>query len=343
MGGASAEMIRVGLIGLGGVGRIHFDCWRKCPDAKLVAISARDPKKLAGEWGGQDFNLGAQAAQHVDLSDLAKYAQFEDLLADANVDVVDICLPTPLHAPVALAALRAGKHVLCEKPMSLSPDECAAMERAAAESTRHLMIAHCLRYWPHYAKAKEILASGEYGRAVYANFHRTSGAPVWSGSGWFMRAEESGGVLDMHDIDAALWWFGAPAKIEATGHVRDGLPLTVDAHWHYDSGPVVHLHSAWDLNGGAFRHAFTLVLEKATLSHDLAIENGALQLIAGGKATTIPLPEPEVHQAEINDFAARIRKGESTPRISPAESRAAVEIGLEELRQITRASASRRD
>ncbi len=329
-------MIRVGLIGLGGIGRIHFDCWRKCPDAKLVAISARDPKKLAGEWDVQDFNLGEQTAQQVDLSDLAKYARFEDLIADANVDAVDICLPTPLHAPVALAALRAGKHALCEKPMSLSLDECAAMERAATEAGRHLMVAHCLRYWPHYVKAKEILDGGEYGRAVYANFQRTSGAPMWSGSGWFMRPEESGGVLDMHihDIDAALWWFGSPAKIEASGCVRDGLALTVDAHWRYDRGLLVQLHSAWDLNGGAFRHAFKLVLERATISHDLAIENGVLQLIAGGKITMIPLPEPAVHRAEINDFAARIKAGESAPRISPAESRAAVEIGLEELRQI---------
>ena len=329
-------MIRVGLIGLGGVGRIHFDCWRKCPDAQLVAISARDPKKLAGDWGTQDFNLGEQTAQQVDLSDLAKYARYEDLLADPNVGAVDICLPTLLHAPVVLAALRAGKHVLCEKPMSLSLDECTAMERAADESGKHLMIAHCLRYWPHYVKAKEILDSGEYGRAVYASFHRTSGAPVWSGSGWFMRPEESGGILDMHihDIDAALWWFGQPAKIETTGYVHNALPLTVDAHWHYDRGPVVHLHSAWDLNGGILRHAFKLVLERATLSYDLAVESGALQLIKDGKITTIPLPEPEVHQAEINDFAARLKNGEKSPRISPAESRAAVEIGLGELRQI---------
>ena len=329
-------MIRVGLIGLGGVGRIHFDAWRKCPDARLVAISARDRRKLAGDWGGQDFNLGAQAAQHVDLSDVAKYARFEDLIADANVDAVDICLPTPMHAPVSIAALRAGKHVLCEKPMSLSLDECDAMERAAAESGRHLMIAHCLRYWPHYAKAREILASGEYGRAVYASFHRESGAPVWSGSGWFMRQDESGGVLDMHihDVDAALWWFGRPAKITAAGSVHEGLPLTVDAHWHYDGGPTVHLHSAWDLNGGAFRHSFKLVLEKATLTHDLAVEGGALQLTAGGKTTAIAVAEPGVHQAEIDDFAARIAGGHAGPAITSAESRAAVEMGLEELRQI---------
>ena len=336
MGRARAEMIRVGLIGLGGIGRIHFDCWRKCPDAQLVAISARDPKKLAGEWGGQDFNLGQQTAQQVDLEGIAKYARYEDLLAGAKVDAVDICLPTPLHGSVAIAALRAGKHVLCEKPMSLSLSECRAMESAAAESGRHLMVAHCLRYWPHYRTAWEVMESGEYGQAVYANFQRTSGAPVWSGSGWFMRGEESGGVLDMHihDVDVALWWFGRPAEITAAGRVHEGLPLTVDAHWRYDGGPLVHLHSAWDLNGGAFRHSFQLVLEKATLTHDLAIEGGALRLTTAGGTTTIELPEAAVHQAEIDDFAARISRGEPVPYITPAESRAAVEIGLEELRQI---------
>jgi predicted dehydrogenase len=209
------------------------------------------------------------------------------------------------------------------------------MERTAAENGRHLMIAHCLRYSPYYMKAREIFESGEYGRAVYANFQRLSGAPVWSGDGWFMRVAESGGVLDMHihDIDAALWWFGRPAKIVAAGHVHDGLPLTVDAHWHYDGGPLVCLHSAWDLNGGAFRYSFKLVLEKATLAHDLAVENGALQLIAGGKTTTIPIPEMNLHQAEIDDFV-RVASGLGTPRISPAASRLAVEVGLEENRQI---------
>ena len=329
------KKLRAGLIGLGGVGRIHFDCWRKCPDAELVAISARDPRKLAGDWGGQEFNLGAQAAQRVDLSGVAAYADYHDLIADPNVEVVDICLPTPLHASVTIAALHAGKHVLCEKPMALSLVECTTMERAAVETGRHLMIAHCLRYWPHYAKAREVLESGEYGRAVYANFQRVSGAPVWSGDGWFMRVAESGGVLDMHihDIDAALWWFGHPSNIVAVGHVHNGLPLTVDAHWHYDAGPLVCLHSAWDLNGGAFRHAFKLVLEKATLSHDLAVEGGALQLSTDGKTTTIPVADLNVHQAEIDDFA-RVSSGNGSPRIPPAASRLAVEIGLEENRQI---------
>ena len=74
------------------------------------------------------------------------------------------------------------------------------------------MIGHCLRFWPQYVKASEIMQSGEYGRVLYAELHRFSPAPVWSDSNWYMKSEQSGGVLDMHihDIDVALWWFGRP-------------------------------------------------------------------------------------------------------------------------------------
>ena len=95
----------------------------------------------------------------------------------------------------------------------------------------------------------------------------------------------------------------------------------------------MHLHSAWDLNGGTFRYAFKLVLEKATLAHDSAVEGGALQLIADGKTTTIAIAEANVHQAEIDDFARAVSRT-GTSRVSPSDSRLAVEIGLEENRQI---------
>ena len=99
---------RIGLIGLGAMGRVHFDCWRKSAVAELAAVSARSPKMLAGDWAGKEFNIGDQAAGHVDLSGVATYLRAEDLLADPNVDAVDICMPTPLLGPLALAALRAG-------------------------------------------------------------------------------------------------------------------------------------------------------------------------------------------------------------------------------------------
>ena len=330
--------MKVGLIGLGAIGRLHFGCWRKSPGAELVAISDRNPRKLAGDWAGAEFNLGPQSEEKIDLEGVATYLDAADLIADPDVEAVDICMPTPLHAPLAIAALQAGKHVFCEKPMALSAEECRAMEVAAERAGRQLMVGHCLRYWPHYVRAREILHSGEYGAAVYASFSRSSFAPMWSGTNWYMQSAASGGVLDMHihDIDIALWWFGEPAGFSTTGYAPDGLAMMIDSTWRYGTGLTTHLHAGWDRNGGAFRHAFRLVMEKATLVYDLALEGGALQLLRNGEATTIPLEAESAHQSELDDFAACVNAGRRVERVTPAESRRAVEVGLEELQQLLR-------
>ena len=320
------------------MGRVHFDCWRQSKVATLTAISDRSPRKLAGEWGSNQFNLGDQAAGTVDLAGIATYQRAEELFADPNVDIVDICMPTLMHAPLAIAALRAGKHVFCEKPMALHIAECVAMEEASLEAGRQLMIGHCLRYWPHYVRAKEILESGEHGPAIYAKFFRTGALPLWSSGGWLMNAKESGGVLDMHihDVDVALWWFGRPKTVLAMGHEENGLPLIVDAHWSYDDGLNAHLHSAWDRNGGTFRHGFELVMEKATLSYDLAGDPNSLILIREGAAKPLPMKlKPTAYQAELDDFAKCVAEGREMTRITPEESRAAVEVGLEEMSQFS--------
>ena len=102
-------MANIGLIGLGAIGRVHFDCWRKSHTGRLVAVSDRQPKKLAGNWEGKDFNLGNQAKQQVDMSGLETYSNAADLIGYPQVDIVDICMPTPLHAPLAIAALQRGE------------------------------------------------------------------------------------------------------------------------------------------------------------------------------------------------------------------------------------------
>jgi 1,5-anhydro-D-fructose reductase (1,5-anhydro-D-mannitol-forming) len=328
-------MANIGLIGLGAIGRVHYECWRKSRAGRLVAVSDRHPGKLAGDWAGKEFNLGDQAQAQVDLSGLATYQRALDLIADPQVQIVDICMPTLMHAPLTIAALRAGKHVFCEKPMSLTVENCLEMERAAQEADRRLVIGHCLRYWPQYVKAQEILASGEYGRVIYANLFRFSPAPLWSDNDWYMKSNESGGVFDMHihDIDVALWWFGRPHGISVSGSAPKGLPMIIDAAWRYEGGPAVNIHASWDRHGGTFRHAFRIIMEKATLLHDMAIDPEALFLLRGSESTRVPIEICSAYEAELEDFAASVETGRPT-RLTPAESRLAVEIGLEELRQL---------
>jgi len=329
-------MIKVGLIGIGGMGRMHFNCYDRNPNAEVIAICDVDERKRAGDWSSIGLNVDTSKSDLVDLSGIKIYSSYEELIADADVQLVDICLPTPQHAAVAIAALRAGKDVLCEKPMAMNAGECAAMQDAVRESGRQLMIGHCLRYWPQYVKAHEIIASGEYGEVLYARFHRSGGTPLWSWNNWLTTGSQSGGaVLDMHihDVDTALWWFGRPQQIVADGLIMDDLPMTVDATWRYEKGPLVFLHGGWDNNSGPFRYAFKVVMERGTVAHDSATGNPALQ-IHSGESSEIAVEEKLAYQNEIDDFIACLVEGRPMERVTPETGRLAVETVQEELRQI---------
>ena len=330
--------IRVGLIGIGAIGRTHFGCYKNTPDAELVALCDIESRKLEGDWSRQGFNLGTQDAKREDLSALRTYTDWREIIADPNIDVIDVCLPIDIHAEVAVAALKAGKHVLCEKPMARTSAECREMEAAASESGKQLMIAHCLRYWPHYVETQKIIAGGEYGKPLYARFHRASGTPKWSYHDWLRTAERSGGsLLDMHvhDVDAALWFFGKPDGIEANGIFAGDLPTAVDAVWSYGDGLRVYLHNGWDENETPFRYSFSVSMEKGTIAFDSSSKEPKLRIYTiGSEPKIVELDSSSAYQNEIDDFTTCLRAGGAASRITLPDSRAAVEAVEEETRQL---------
>lgn len=128
-------MVRIGLLGCGFIGKVHAKAYAQIPDAKVVAVVDRDSgraKEVAEE-------LGAEVVPVVD-----------DLLSRQDIDMVDVCLPTYLHADHVIAAARAGKHVLCEKPMALSLEQADAMIEATEQAGVAFMVGHTLRFWPEY-------------------------------------------------------------------------------------------------------------------------------------------------------------------------------------------------
>src|SRR5262249_40801561 len=144
-----------------------------------AAIHTRDPRKLAGDWRGVRGNFGP-AGTVMDLGKVKRYDRFDDLLADPNIDLVDICTPTNLHELMALAALKAGKHVLGEKAIALETRGADAMVKAARKAGKLLMVAHVLPFVPEFAFADEAIRSGEYGRLLGAHFTRVISRPDWS-------------------------------------------------------------------------------------------------------------------------------------------------------------------
>src|SRR5580704_16647313 len=112
-------MVNIGVVGIGFMGMIHYMAYQKVAGARVVALCSRDPKKLAGDWTGIQGNFGPRGTQ-MDLTGAALYREFGELLADPRVDLVDLCVPNDAHAPMAIQALQAGKHVLVEKPIALT-------------------------------------------------------------------------------------------------------------------------------------------------------------------------------------------------------------------------------
>ena len=324
-------MIKTAVVGLGFMGQTHFNCYKNNPLAQVVAVGDSDPEHLVS---GARVAGNIEANSALDLSGVETTTDIQWLLDDPNIDLLDFCLPTRSHAQYTIAALNAGKHVLCEKPLAWTVEECDAVIEAHQKSGKFLLVGQCLRFWPQYVEAQKRIASGELGDIVYARFVRAGGAPTWSA--WLMDGAQSGGaVLDMHvhDVDTALWWFGEPTSIETTGLIHQGLPLKVDSTWNYDGGPQVHLHGGWDRNSNNFGMAFEIVGSKASLYWDSS-KGKAMQLYRDGKAEEIEGEGTMAYQAEIDYLLECIDQNRAPTRITPEASRLSVKMTRAELNQM---------
>ena len=175
-------MVRIGIVGIGFMGRIHYLAAQKVRGARVAAVCSRDPAKLAGDWRNTRGNFGPEPGR-VDLSGVKTYSNVADLLADPDIDLVDLCTVTDQHAPLAIRALEAGKHVLCEKPLARTPDECRAMIDTAARTGRVLATGHNYRFYPSFELARDVLASGRIGPLshirAYAGYSATGHNQPW--------------------------------------------------------------------------------------------------------------------------------------------------------------------
>src|SRR5438445_7133120 len=155
-------MVRIGIVGIGFMGMIHYLAARKLKGARVTAICSRDRKKLAGDWRGIRGNFGPPG-QKMDLSRIKKYDHLDALLDDPDIDLVDVCNPTHLHAPTAVAALKAGKNVLVEKAIALQPREADAMVKAAGQAGKLLMAAHVLPFVREFALRASFVRHAAHG------------------------------------------------------------------------------------------------------------------------------------------------------------------------------------
>ncbi|GAB4159433.1 MAG: Gfo/Idh/MocA family oxidoreductase [Planctomycetaceae bacterium] len=269
-------MVRIGIIGIGFMGYTHFEAATKLRGGKVTAIATRNLKKLKGDWRGIQGNFGPPAGK-VDLKGKKTYANYQELLDDPDIDLVDICLPTEMHEQVTIEALNAGKHVLVEKPIALDLKTANRMVRVAQKNDRLLMVGHVLPYFPEFNYLKNCVDKQTHGRLLAAHFRRVIAPPNWSDDISDYRKLGGWGIdLHIHDNHLIALLCGVPQAVFARGILQDGLVNHVHSQYIFeDSKPAVSC-----VSGGIaskelqFGHGFEIYFEKATLLYSAGTING---------------------------------------------------------------------
>ncbi len=265
-------MINVGITGLGFMGMIHYLAYGRARGVCVAAICETDPVRLAGDWRSIKGNFGPQGKK-MDLAGISKYPTFDELLGDPTIDLVDVCLPPSQHADAVVAALKAGKHVFCEKPIALKPADAQGMVRTAKQTGKMLLIGHVLPFFPEYRYAYRAVSSGKYGRVIGGSFKRMISDPLWMGH--FYDPQVCGGpMIDLHIHDAHFIRLicGMPNAVQTIGRMHGEVLELFNSQYIYDDGPMVTAScGALMQQGRPFTHAFEIYLEKATLLFDFAI------------------------------------------------------------------------
>lgn len=265
-------MKKVGIAGIGFMGWIHWLAYQQIEDLEVGAIFSRDSAKRAGDWTTIQGNFGPPG-QQVDLSSVSAFEDFQSLLDDPSLDLIDICLPPGLHEEFTVAALEAGKHVLCEKPMALTTEQCDRMLAAAQSTGKHLLVGHVLPFFPEYSCVRKMAEQGTYGELQGGEFKRTVSDPTWI-KGFFDPQVAGGPLIDLHVHDAhfirAL--FGMPVSVTSSGRWRgESVEYCASLFNFGDRDLVVSSHGGViNQQGRPFTHAFEVRFEQATVQFEFS-------------------------------------------------------------------------
>lgn len=312
-------MLKVCLVGVGGISGAHIPAWEKMEDAELTAICDIREERLAL------------------YPEKRHYTDFDEMLEKEKPDILDICLPTYLHADFAVKALEKGIHVLCEKPISLKPEDVERVYRTAHEHHVNFMIAHVLRFWPEYEFIKELIDTQKFGKILSGQMTRISAIPAWSWDGWMQDEKRSGFVpfdLHIHDLDFLVYALGAPEQVRSSRIKRpeqDSFSVIYD----FD-GVFVSCDSAWYAGRLPFRAGYRFQFEKALVIYEDGVlklyddAGNVLNLSEAGESDNaeITIPKSDAYANEINYFADCVRKGVFPDKVKPEELSCVMDILL---------------
>jgi len=304
------KKLRVGLVGVGGISGAHIPAWEAMEETELAALC----------------DIRSECLENYPHKHL--YTDFDKMLEAESLDILDICLPTYLHADFAVKALERGIHVLCEKPISLKEEDVARVYDAARRNKVNFMVAQVLRFWPEYELLKSLYDSGRYGRLLSGSMTRLGSIPAWSWDGWMTDEARSGLVpfdLHIHDLDFLVYAFGAPKAVQAHRSKRPDQDYLNVVYEYPDF--FLTTEASWYAAPYPFSAAFRFQFENAILAYEkeqciLYETNGAIHDLTqdqDGDTGSINLPKSNAYANEIRYFTDCILEERFPDRLQPKE------------------------
>ena len=325
---SAGRKVNVAVVGLGFMGVTHIKAYLQLAGARLAAVCDSVRLPVNGVLAGVTGNVSGSG--DIDLGrEVRVYRAIGEVLANREVELVDLCVPTPLHPEQSIAALKAGKHVLCEKPLALSSAQARKIVRAAKSARGFFMPAMCMRFWPGWSWLKQVVTEETYGKVQAARFRRMSETPTWS-KDTYAQGNTSGGALydlHIHDTDFVQFLFGRPASVFSSGVTRGGNSIDhVVTQYNYPGGPAVYAEGSWLLAKG-FSMSYTVLCERATLDFDLARGADALQVTEQGQAPrTVKFDAADGYAAEISYMLEAILSGKAPAVVTVEDGLSALEV-----------------
>lgn len=310
-------MLKVGVVGVGGISGAHIPAWNKMEETELVALCDIRPEQMEK------------------YSDVNKYTDFDQMLENEELDILDICLPTYLHADFAIKAMKKGINVVCEKPVSLKNEDVERVYTTAKENNVKFMVAQVLRFWPDYEVLKEIYDKKKYGKLISGVMQRIGVRPKWSWDNWMADEERSGLVpydLHIHDLDFMVYAFGSPKNMRynrAKRPEQDYLSMV----YTYDDF-FITAEAAWYDAPYPFTASFRFQFEKALVTNVggkfMVYESDGeiidLTVAEKGDTGDINLPKSDGYFNELRYFTDCVINNEFPEKVKPEELEEVIRI-----------------
>ena len=310
-------MLKVGLIGVGGISGAHIPCWEKFEDTELVALCDVRPEQMKN------------------YSDKHCYTDFDTMLENETLDILDICLPTYLHVEYAIKAMKKGINVVCEKPVSLNFDDVKKVYETAKEYNVKFMVAQVLRFWDEYEFVKELIDNKKYGRLLSGSMQRLNIFPDWSFEDWMTDEEKSGFVpfdLHIHDLDFLVYALGKPTEIKSfrsKGQKQDVIEVLYNF-----GGAYINCEATWYKGKIPFNANFRFQFEEAAVIYyagKLTVydQNGKIETDDRKQQKnedTIGIPKSNGYANELRYFTDCVKNDTFPDKVKPEELEEVISI-----------------